>query len=104
MDQLVVRDGVRRVAIRGTPEIIPARAGGSARQRADTAWRELGADALFAMDEVSASGLASALGLLTGYGERVLPVPLAGPAPGGAQTPGGTRSSGDSRASGGGTW
>ncbi|SBW29070.1 hypothetical protein FDG2_6397 [Candidatus Protofrankia californiensis] len=101
MNQLVVRDGVRRVAVRGAPEIAPARAGGSAQRRADTAWRQLGADALFAMDSVSASGLASALGLLAGYGERVLPVPLAGPAAGSTR---GVGPDGVTEAPGGAAW
>ncbi|WP_250285216.1 hypothetical protein [Frankia sp. CiP1_Cm_nod2] len=103
MDQLVVRDSMRRVAIRGMPEVDPARAGGSARARADEAWRQLGADGLFTLDGVSAAGLASALGLLAGYGERTLPVPLLGPAtePSSAARPGaGT----GSVASGGAAW
>ncbi len=79
MDQLIAQVGVRRVAVRGTPAIAMARARGSAAQRADAAWRQLGADALFAMDDVSTRELASALGLPAGYGEQVLPVPLAGP-------------------------
>ncbi|EIV94357.1 hypothetical protein [Frankia sp. QA3] len=88
MDTLVDTHGLRRVAVRGTPEVDLDRAARDAPARADDAWRHLGADALLAAEATDAARLAEACGVLPAVFSRPLPVPLAaGPAAGTERAP-----------------